>query len=260
MGWADGRLAWGCCRPSQAFTTLSSSSASLSSSSALLSSSSESLLSSSVRSLKVCVSCSQHHEHHPHQNFSSCLVVAPGSLTLFLPHCNVHSKCALTHTLHYCKTHTLTPLYDWRLLLRLFLLRPGQGNVPGNDLTHAFTQTEANFERVLRVGVGQVRTWSSQSQSHLSQQLFAISLTCATKLLREVLHSHWRSPPLLPLPTLQKSFSAVHSVQLNRAAHLDQLGCNSDTMRAARYEDLSNPRLATFDFANLLLCKKGAFK
>ena len=62
------------------------------------------------------------------------------------------------------------------------------------------------------------------------------------------------------LPTLQKSFSAVHTVQLERAAHLDQLGRNSDTMPAARYEHLSNPRLATFDFANLLLCKKGAFK
>ena len=36
-------------------------------------------------------------------------------------HCYVHSKCALTHTLHYCKTHTLTLLYYWRLLLRLFL-------------------------------------------------------------------------------------------------------------------------------------------
>ena len=99
----------------------------------------------------------------------------------------------------------------------------------------------------------------ARNLNHISQQLFAISLTCATKLLREVLHSHWRSPPLFPLPTLQKSFSAVHSVQLERAAHLDQLGRNSDTMRAARYEDLSNLLLATFDFANLLLCKKGAF-
>ena len=113
MGWADGRLAWGCCRPSQAFTTPSLSSASLSSSSALLSSSSELLLSSSLLSLKVCVSCSQHHEHHPHQNFSSCLVVAPGSLTLFLPHCNVHSKCALkmctdSHTALLQGTHSHT--------------------------------------------------------------------------------------------------------------------------------------------------------
>ena len=174
-------------------------------------------------------------------------------------HCDVHSNsqspthCSLTrHThSHHCIIGGS---------FQEFSSLPGQGNVPGNDLTHAFTQTEANFERVLRVGVGQVRTWSSQSQSHLSQQLFAISLTCATKLLREVLHSHWRSPPLFPLPTLQKSFSAAHSVQLDRAAHLDQLGRNSDTMPAARYEDLSNLLLATFDFANLLLCKKGTFK
>ena len=62
-----------------------------------------------------------------------------------------------------------------------------------------------------KVGVGQVRTWSSQSQSHLSQQLFAISLTCATKLLREVLHSHWRSPPLFPFP-LHKNLSLQRTV------------------------------------------------
>ena len=79
----------------------------------------------SLRSLKVCASCSQHHEHHPHQNFSSCLVVAPGSLTLFLLHYDVHSKCALlcAFKLTHCTItrHTLTPLYYWRLLLRLFL-------------------------------------------------------------------------------------------------------------------------------------------
>ena len=99
----------------------------------------------------------------------------------------------------------------------------------------------------------------ARNLNHISQQLFAISLTCATKLLREVLHSHWRSPPLFPLPTLQKSFSAVHSVQLERAAHLDQLGRNSDTMRAARYEDLSNLLLATFDFAKRGLLIKRRF-